>query len=82
MVLPVKARHRCDRCDRSASGARSAIAFGNGSGRHQHGVPAGDPEAWTYLQRAAERIGEEPRKMWRRVGVSDEELATAVLSEA
>jgi hypothetical protein len=45
-------------------------------------VPAGDPEAWTYLQRAAERIGEEPRKMWRRVGVSDEELATAVLSEA
>jgi len=39
-------------------------------------------EAWTYLQRAAERLGEEPRALWRRVGVSDDELARTVLADA
>jgi hypothetical protein len=39
-------------------------------------------EAWTYLQRAAERRGEEPRALWRRVAVSDDELAQPVLAEA
>lgn len=39
-------------------------------------------EAWSYLQRAAERQGLDANELWKRVAVTDAELATPVLSEA
>jgi hypothetical protein len=39
-------------------------------------------DAWRYLQRAAERLGQDADQLWRRVRVSDEEFAAPVLAEA
>jgi len=36
-------------------------------------------DAWNYFQRAAQRLDQEPGNLWRRVGVTDTELAEAVL---
>jgi hypothetical protein len=36
-------------------------------------------EAWAYFQRAAQRLDQEPASLWRRVGVTDAELAEPVL---
>jgi hypothetical protein len=36
-------------------------------------------EAWGYFQRAAQRLDQEPRNLWRRVGVTDGEPAEPVL---
>jgi hypothetical protein len=36
-------------------------------------------EAWNYFQRAAQRLDQEPSNLWRRVGVTDAELAEPVL---
>lgn len=32
-------------------------------------------DAWTYFQRAAERLGREPRELWHEIGVTDDEMA-------
>jgi hypothetical protein len=39
-------------------------------------------DAWTYLQRAAERVGQQTDQLWRRVRVSGDELGNAVLPDA
>lgn len=36
-------------------------------------------DGWRYLERAAERLGQEADQLWRRVRVSDDELATPVV---
>ena len=36
-------------------------------------------DAWSYFQRAAQRIDREPASLWKRVGVTDAELAESVL---
>lgn len=38
-------------------------------------------DAWVYLQRAAERLGERPDELWRRVAVTDAELTAPVLPD-
>lgn len=38
-------------------------------------------DAWTYLQQAADRLGQEAAQLWRRVRVTDDELAAAVLPD-
>jgi hypothetical protein len=39
-------------------------------------------DAWTYLQRAADRVGLQANQLWRRVRVSGHELGNAVLPDA
>ena len=39
-------------------------------------------DAWTYLQRAADRVSQQADQLWRRVRVSADELGTAVLPDA
>lgn len=39
-------------------------------------------DAWTYLQRAADRVGQQADQLWRRVRVSGDELGNAVLPDA
>jgi hypothetical protein len=39
-------------------------------------------DAWTYLQRAADRVGLQANQLWRRVRVSGDELGNAVLPDA
>lgn len=38
-------------------------------------------DAWEYFKQTAIRHGEDPGSLWRRVGVTDEELATPILFE-